>query len=282
MNIKTIGIIGAGTMGQGVAHQFAKYNYKVILIDLNETILNQAKQVIKNTMRLDHLLSEAPSPTVGNLLDYIHYSTDLNELKDCEFIIENIIENTDAKFKLYDQLKTIAKSDAIVAVNTSCISITKIGSLMPDASLILGIHFMNPVHLKPTVEMIEGVYTSKETIDGAQHLLGLVQMEGIVVKDSPGFVSNRISHLLMNEAAFIVQEQVATPTQVDDIFKKCFGHKMGPLETADLIGIDTVVDSLQVLFDATQDSKFRCCTLLRKKADAGQLGRKSGEGFHKY
>lgn len=153
---------------------------------------------------------------------------------------------------------------------------------MNDASKVLGIHFMNPVHLKPTVEMIEGVHTSKETIEEALRILGLVKMEGIVVRDFPGFVSNRISHLLMNEAAMIVQDQVATPQQVDDIFKKCFGHKMGPLETADLIGLDTVMDSLKVLYDEFQDPKFRVSTLIKKKVEAGLCGRKSGEGFHKY
>ncbi len=282
MEIKKIGIIGAGTMGQSVAHQFAKFNSSIVLIDISQEVLDQAKIGIRNIGRLDMLLNKGESPTQGNMMDYISYSTNLEDLKDCEFIVENIIENTTAKFELYDRLKEIVQKDAIVAVNTSCISITKIGSLMNNPDKVLGIHFMNPVHLKPVVEMIEGVHTSKDTIDCAQELLAMVKMEGIVVKDSPGFVSNRISHLLMNEAAFIVQEQVATPKQVDDIFKKCFGHKMGPLETADLIGIDTVVDSLQVLFDTLQDSKFRCCSLLRKKVDAGQLGRKSGEGFHKY
>lgn len=282
MDAKKIGVIGAGVMGQGVSYQFAKYNYHVVLVDIKQEILDKAKGEIKNTGRLDMLLSKGELPTKGSALDYIEFSSDLKDLADCDFIVENIIENVEAKTTLYNQLRDIVKDETVIAVNTSCISITKIGALMKDASKVLGIHFMNPVHLKPTVEMIEGTYTSKETIDAAQGILGTVNMEGIVVKDFPGFVSNRISHLLMNEAAFVVQEGVATPKQVDDIFKKCFGHKMGPLETADLIGLDTVMDSLQVLYDEFQDPKFRCCPLLKKKVEAGQTGRKSGEGFHKY
>lgn len=282
MDAKKIGVIGAGVMGQGVSYQFAKYNYNVVLVDIKQEILDKAKVEIKNTGRLDMLLSKGELPTKGSALDYIQFSSDLKDLFDCDFMVENIIENVEAKTALYHQLRNTVKDEAVVAVNTSCISITKIGALMKDASKVLGIHFMNPVHLKPTVEMIEGTYTSQETIDAAQSILGTVNMEGIVVKDFPGFVSNRISHLLMNEAAFVVQDGVATPQQVDDIFKKCFGHKMGPLETADLIGLDTVMDSLQVLYDEFQDPKFRCSTLLKKKVEAGQVGRKSGEGFHKY
>jgi 3-hydroxybutyryl-CoA dehydrogenase len=167
-------------------------------------------------------------------------------------------------------------------VNTSCISITKIGAITKRPDRVVGTHFMNPVPMMKAVEVIKGFYTSEKTIQRTKDLLTSLNKEGIVVNDFPGFVSNRISHLMMNEAAFIVQDQVADIKTVDEIFKKCYSHKMGPLETADLIGIDTVVESLQVLYDSYQDPKFRCCPLLKKMVDAGLLGRKSGRGFYEY
>jgi 3-hydroxybutyryl-CoA dehydrogenase len=146
----------------------------------------------------------------------------------------------------------------------------------------VGIHLMNPVHLKPTVEVIRGFHTSDDSIGVLLHLLSRLGKEAIVVEDMPGFVSNRISHLFMNEAAFVLQDQVASAEKIDQIFKKCFGHRMGPLETADLIGLDTVMRSLDVLYESFQDSKYRCCPLLRKLVHAGHLGRKSGQGFYVY
>ncbi|WP_242655185.1 3-hydroxyacyl-CoA dehydrogenase family protein [Clostridium cellulovorans] len=167
-------------------------------------------------------------------------------------------------------------------VNTSCISITKIASLTKRPDKVIGTHFMNPVHIKTAVEAIKGFYTSEETIEKTKELLSKMGKEMIIVNDLPGFVSNRISHLFMNEAAFVVQDQVAAPAEVDAIFKKCYGHVMGPLETADLIGLDTVVDSLEVLYESYQDPKFKCCPLLKKMVDANLKGRKTGKGFYDY
>jgi 3-hydroxybutyryl-CoA dehydrogenase len=277
-----IGVIGAGVMGRGVAFQFAKYNFKVVLIDLSDEILEEAKTAITTTARSDRFFHKGDYPTVGNVLDQITFTKELNALKTCDFIVENIIEDKNAKEKLYDQLKPLLKVEAIVAVNTSCIPITPLSERLSNPERVLGIHFMNPVNMKPTVEMIRGKNTSETTIENAQSLLASVNMKGIVVNDAAGFVSNRISHLYFNEAAQIVKEGTATAAQVDEIFKSCFGHKMGPLETADLIGLDTVLDSLKVLEAHYKQDKFKPAPLLLELVEKGDLGRKSGKGFHNY
>jgi len=176
----------------------------------------------------------------------------------------------------------VVPANVCFGANTSCISITRIGAATKRPASVVGIHLMNPVHLMPTVEVIRGFHTSERAVEALLRLLSVLGKEAIVVEDMPGFVSNRISHLFMNEAAFVLQDHVASAGQIDMIFKKCFGHKMGPLETADLIGLDTVMRSLDVLYESFQDPKYRCCPLLRKLVHAGHLGRKSGRGFHVY
>jgi 3-hydroxybutyryl-CoA dehydrogenase len=282
MEIKTIGIIGAGVMGQGVAHQFAKYNYSVVLVDLTEDILEKAKKNIRNIARLDIMLNKGQNPTQGDLLGKITFTTDLSALSSADFIVENTTENVQVKEEVYARLKNICRPETIVAVNTSAVSITKIGSLLRDASKVLGIHFMNPVHLKPTVEVIRGFHTGEDTIGTALSLLRSVNMSGVVVNDYPGFISNRVLMLTINEAIFALQDGVAKADDIDRIFRECFGHKMGPLETCDLIGCDTILYTLDVLYDSYNDSKFRPAPLLRKMVDANLLGRKNGRGFYKY
>lgn len=216
------------------------------------------------------------------VLDKITFSADYGQLSDASFIVENVTENWGIKKDVHTKIDSICPDDCIVLVNTSCVSITKVAALTARPSHIIGVHFMNPVPMKHAVEVIRGYHTEESTIEQTKNLLESIGKESIVVHDYPGFVSNRLSHLLMNEAAFVVQDQVASPEEVDDIFKKCYAHKMGPLETADLIGLDTVVHSLDVLYESYQDSKFRCCPLLRKMVDAGLHGRKSGKGFYTY
>ncbi len=209
-------------------------------------------------------------------------TTDLTAAGTCDFVIENVTENWSIKRELYEKLDRIVPDGVCFGVNTSCISITQVGSVTRRAQDIVGIHLMNPVHLKPTVEVIRGFHTSQRTIDTLLGFFSQLGKTAVIVEDMPGFVSNRISHLFMNEAAFVLQDQVATPDKIDAIFKQCFGHTMGPLETADLIGLDTVMRSLDVLYESYQDSKYRCCPLLRKLVHAGHLGRKSGQGFYVY
>ncbi|NLL07033.1 MAG: 3-hydroxyacyl-CoA dehydrogenase family protein [Clostridiaceae bacterium] len=281
--MKTIGVIGAGVMGKGVAQNAVQSGYKVVLIDVSLEILQKAKEDIYNNIRYQMLFnkgSNAQDP--DEALEKLMLSTDYNSLNNVDFLIENVPEKWETKKKVYKQIDNICPSHCIILVNTSCISITKVAALTSRPDKVIGTHFMNPVPMKTTIEVIKGYHTSQETIESTKGLLADMGKECIIVNDYPGFVSNRLSHLLMNEAAFVVQDQVASPEEVDDIFKKCFGHKMGPLETADLIGLDTVADSLDILYESYQDSKFRCCPLLRKMVDAGLVGRKSGQGFYEY
>ncbi len=191
-------------------------------------------------------------------------------------------EKWEIKRDLYPRLDAVCPERAVFAVNTSCISITRVAGLTGRPDRVLGMHFMNPVPLKPMVEAIRAFHTSDETLETARQLLRQMGKDCIVVGDLPGFVSNRILMLTVNEAVFVLQDGVATAEQVDQLFKTCFGHKMGPLETADLIGLDTILYSIEVLYDSYNDSKFRPSPLLKKMVDAGLLGRKSGKGFYDY
>jgi 3-hydroxybutyryl-CoA dehydrogenase len=216
------------------------------------------------------------------VLSRIELTTDYQALESSEFVIENVTEKWDIKKEVYPELDRICPERCVFAANTSAISITRLASLTQRAAQVVGMHFMNQVPLKKMVEVIRGYHTSSHAIEMAQALLAQMGKEGIVVNDSPGFVSNRVLMLTINEAIFVVQDQVAPAVDVDRIFKTCFEHKMGPLETADLIGLDTILLSLEVLYESFNDSKYRPCPLLKKLVDAGLLGRKSGQGFYSY
>ncbi|TVX93372.1 3-hydroxyacyl-CoA dehydrogenase family protein [Paenibacillus agilis] len=281
--MKVIGVIGAGVMGTGVAHNFALAGYDVVLVDISEEILTKAKAQIANNIRFQGLYNKdftAEKPEA--ILNRISFTADYGLLKNADYVIENVPEKWEIKKEVYITLDSVCPEHCIFSVNTSCISITKVAALTNRPTKVIGAHYMNPVIMKPVVEVIKGFHTSEETIEATINLLATLNKEAIIVNDLPGFVSNRISHLMMNEAAFVVQDQIAEPKDVDDIFKKCFGHKMGPLETADLIGLDTVVHSLDILYDSYQDPKFRVCPLLRKMVEAGTHGRKTGQGFYSY
>ena len=283
MSFSKIGVIGAGVMGTGVAVDLILNDISVVIVDISLDILEKAKAEILNTTRLAPLLRKtAPKLANKDILKKIHFTIEIGHVRSCQFIIENVTEDWDIKSKIYRELDKICDSKVCFGVNTSCLSITKIASLTKRQDKIIGIHLMNPVYLKTYVEVIRGFHTTDESIEIVNQLMKQINKSAIVVNDYPGFVSNRISHLFINEAAFVVQDQVASPEQVDAIFKQCYNHKMGPLETADLIGLDTVVNSLNVLYESYQDSKFRCCPLLKKMVDAGQLGRKVGKGFYEY
>ena len=281
--ITKIGVIGAGNIGTGVATDLILNGINTILIDISVDQLEKAKsEILKNIRFAPFFLKNSPRVTKEEALKKLKLSTEINDLAECEFVVENVTENWEVKEKIYRKLDQVLSPAACIGCNTSCISITKIGSVTNRPDKIVGIHLMNPVHLKKTVEVIRGYHTSDNTIAKLNLLFKRLNKDSIVVDDMPGFVSNRISHLFMNEAAFVLQDQVASAVDIDNIFKKCFGHTMGPLETADLIGLDTVMHSLDVLYESYQDPKFRCCPLLRKMVYAGHLGRKTGKGFYNY
>ncbi len=283
MEIQTVGVIGAGVMGTGVAQNLAQTGHRVLLIDVSDEILAKARNSIHNNVRFQKLFQrveglEDPETVLGR----IESGTSFDVLVEADYVIENVIEKWDVKQDVYARMSSICTSGTIFAANTSAISITRIASATGRPAKVIGIHFMNPVPMKNTVEVIRGYHTSKETIETSKELLARMGKECIVVNDMPGFVSNRVLMLTINEAIFLVQDQVAPAEDVDRIFKECFGHKMGPLETADLIGLDTILYSIEVLYESYNDSKYRPCPLLKKMVDAGLHGRKSGQGFYKY
>ena len=283
MEIKNIAVIGAGVMGADVAFDFACYGFKVILKDLNDEILKRAEAKMTAGFRMVKMLKpELEDITLEGILGNITFTADYAGFEKVDLVIENVSEDFDVKKAVYGELEGVCREDTVFAANTSCISITKIAALMKKPENVIGAHFMNPVPLKKMVETVRGYHTTDETVEALKGVLKKMGKNAIVVNDFPGFVANRLSHLFMNEAAFLVQDGVAAPKEIDQIFKQGYGHKMGPLETADLIGLDTVVMSLDVLYESYQDPKFRCAPLLRKMVDAGLLGKKSGEGFYKY
>ena len=283
MNIQTVGVVGAGVMGIGVAQNLAQTGHQVLLVDTSEDILDKAKQEIRNNIRFQGFFKKGERQgSPDDIIGKIEFSTNYKILENADFVVENVTEKWDIKSKVYPLLDSICPANCIFAANTSAIPITRIASVTKRADKVLGIHFMNPVPMKSMVEMIRGYHTSETTIETAKKMLAQMGKECIIVNDSPGFVSNRVLMLTINEAVFLLQDQVATAEDVDKIFKGCFGHKMGPLETADLIGLDTILFSIEVLYENFNDSKYRPCPLLKKMVDAGLYGRKNGKGFYVY
>jgi 3-hydroxybutyryl-CoA dehydrogenase len=281
--MKSVGVVGAGNIGAGVVTDLVLHGIKAVVVDVSEDILRKAQEEVLKSVRFAPLFSKTlPAVTAEEAEQRLVLTTRLDDLAACDFIVENVTEDWNVKSEVYGKLEKAVPPGVCFGANTSCISITRIASATRRPANVVGVHFMNPVHLKPTVEVIRGLNTSERAVESLLQLLSGLGKQAIIVDDLPGFVSNRISHLFMNEAAFVLQDQVATAENIDMIFKQCFGHKMGPLETADLIGLDTVVRSLDVLYESFQDPKYRCCPLLRKLVHAGHLGRKTGRGFYVY
>ncbi|MBN1666962.1 MAG: 3-hydroxyacyl-CoA dehydrogenase family protein [Anaerolineales bacterium] len=281
MELKTIGVIGAGVMGRGVSQALAQTNHRVILVDLSTVVLEQAQAEIKQNLRFQTLFTQGDtSQKPEEILKRIHFTTQYVDLAQVDFVIENVTEKWQVKEVVYPQLDQICPPACVFAADTSAIPITAIAALTERPEKVLGMHFMNPVSLKPVVEVIRGQQTSEQTLETARRLLAQMGKSAIVVQDAPGFVSNRVLMLTVNEAIFLVEEGTASARDVDMIFKQCFGHKMGPLETADLIGLDTILLTLEVLVQHYPGDKFQPCPLLVEMVTRGQLGRKSGQGFY--
>jgi 3-hydroxybutyryl-CoA dehydrogenase len=283
MEAQKVAVIGAGTIGLGLAVDLSAHGYDVVVNDTSQAVLDGAPDRIAADLRMYRMLvQEYRDVDDEAVLRKMVFTGDLSAVADVDFVIENITEDLNRKTALLDRLATICRKNPCVATNTSCISVTKLGARLADPSRMIGMHFMNPVPVKKFVEMIRGERTSEETIACARALAKRLGKEHVLVNDYPGFVSNRVMMLTVNECAFVVQDGVADAAQVDKVFRLAFGHGMGPLATADLIGLDTVLNSIVVLFEAYKDSKYRPCPLLQKMVDAGYLGRKSGKGFFTY
>ena len=288
MSFEIIGVVGAGVMGAGLAQDIAQNGLRVVLVDLGEEQLGAARMAIRRNVRMQALLGAVAGKSadkkagVAETLERIAFTTDLGELGKADFVVENVPEKWEIKEPVWRRMDEICAPECVFAANTSCISITRLAALTERPDRVVGMHFMNPVPLKPTVEVIRGTLTTESTLERAAAFLAALDKEGIVVRDMPGFVSNRVLMLTINEAIFTVQDGVAPAEDVDRIFKSCFGHKMGPLETGDLIGLDTILDSLMVLYESYNDPKFRPAPLLKQMVWAGRLGRKSGRGFYDY
>jgi 3-hydroxybutyryl-CoA dehydrogenase len=281
VRFRQIGVVGAGVIGSGVAQLFAQTGHDVVLVDVRGEALELARRAIAKNLKMATLLQKGrmdPDAVLARLT----VSQEIGALADADFVIENITEDWELKRRVHEELDAIVAHETPVAANTSAIPITRVASANSHPRRVIGMHFMNPVPLMPMVEIIRGTHTSEETIASAQALVAQAERQSIVVNDSPGFVTNRVMMLMVNEAMFLVHEGVAPAQDVDRLFKTCFGHKMGPLETADLIGLDTVLRSLDVIHAELNDSKYRPCPLLKRMVYAGTIGRKSGKGFYEY
>lgn len=282
MTIATVGLVGAGVMGRGLAETFARYNFDVILIDVTEENLKNAINHIGYSLKSDAIFNPELRSKINEILDRIKVSTDYKMLSDVDIVIESTTESHLHKLDIYRKLSDVCQRGCILAANTSVICIAKLAAQTANPALVLGMHFMNPVPRKSAVEVIRSEKTSNETIEKARVLLEQIGKRAIIVNDSPGFVTNRILMLAINEAILVVEEGVSCAHDVDDIFVSCLSHAMGPLATADLIGLDTILYSLDELYNQFQDKKFIACALLRDMVAEGRLGRKTGQGFFDY
>ncbi|SET39875.1 3-hydroxyacyl-CoA dehydrogenase family protein [[Clostridium] polysaccharolyticum] len=271
-----IGVIGAGVMGCGITSAFMNNGYHVYLIEKDKEKYKDIEARIKQNNVLFRFNKKDIKPGKYEFVESIE------ELASCSFIIEAVSEKMDEKESVYKALSAIKNQEQIIISNTSCVPITKLGEIYGAAEKVVGIHFMNPVVLIDAVEVIRGKGTSEDTLEKVKALISDIKKEYFIVNDCAGFVSNRISHLYMNEAAHLFEEGIADARSIDGVFKKCYGHKSGPLETADIIGIDVVADSLDILYENYKQDKFKCAQILRKMVLEGKLGRKSGQGFYKY
>jgi len=280
--IRTVAVLGAGTMGNGIAHVFARCGYTVILRDVDENFLVRARDTIAKNLDREIKKGKVPESEKSKILGRIESTTDLCQIARADFAVEAVPERLDLKLAVLREADKLLRPEAILASNTSSISVTTLAAATGRADRFLGMHFMNPVPVMTLVEVIRALQTSEETFHTTMALCERLEKKPVAVNDAPGFVSNRVLLPMINEAAFAVMEGVATAEAVDAIMKLGMNHPMGPLELADFIGLDVCVNILDVLHEGFGDPKYRACPLLRKMVAAGWLGRKSGRGFYVY
>lgn len=281
-DIQRVGVVGAGTMGNGIAHVFARSGLQVRLCEVEQRFLDRGLETIRKNMGREVAKGKLTQQEMDAALGRIHGTLERASLMDCGFVVEAATERFEVKRELFAELDAILPDGVILASNTSSISITKLAAQTRRPDRVIGMHFFNPVPVMKLVEVIRGLATSQQTYDTVKALAERLGKTPVEVNDAPGFVSNRVLMPLLNEAMYAVMEGVATPEAVDDVFKLGMAHPMGPLTLADFIGLDVCLDIMRVMQDGLGDPKYRPCPLLIKMVDAGWLGRKSGRGFYNY
>lgn len=282
MKIQQIAVVGAGQMGAGIAQVCAMAGFQVILFDLNVSALEQAKKSISSSLNRLLAKDKLSEQALESCLNNIETSTDINALSQVDLVIEAASEQESIKQGIFRQLDEVCKADTILASNTSSISITRLAAVTSRPENVIGMHFMNPVPVMALVEVIRALQTKDEVFDLIQALSIELGKTPVDVKDSPGFVANRILLPMINEGIFCLHEGIASKEEIDDVMILGMGHPMGPLALADLIGLDTCLSILDLLYQSFKDPKYRACPLLIQMVDAGYLGRKTGRGFYQY